>query len=105
MLDNMQMWFSFDQDMPKPPRIKGFPQGYLSIDDLDHPPRGTDLVFRDQRATILKRAKYSTPVCPYDNGVTGTTCSHCQLCFRQDKLAKAKRSLRKDKSRSELRVL
>lgn len=81
-LPNMQLWFSFDRDMEVPPRIKGFKRCYLSVSDDDQPACKVDLIFRDDRRTVMKRGKYRALVCPYDNGVTKTTCSKCGVCWR-----------------------
>jgi len=91
---NMQLWLSFDRDMAVPPRLKGFRRCYLAADDEDHPPQKVDLVFRDYRRTVMKRAKYRVLVCPYDNGVTNTTCSKCGICWRKADECKCKTASR-----------
>lgn len=78
---NFEMWFSWDRTMSFPPRRKGFRTCYLSESDEDLPGRKTDLIFRDSKKTVMKKDRLGNQVCPYDNGVTKTTCSHCKLCW------------------------
>jgi len=79
---NMRLWFSFDSTMPVPPRIRGIRRCYLSTSDTDMPPPGTaNLIFRDNQETVLKYSPEGVQICPYDNGVTATTCSKCKLCW------------------------
>lgn len=79
---NFMLWLSADASMPRPPRWKGFGTCYLMRDDDDQPPYRTDLVFRDRVPTIMKRTDNGSLVCPYDNGITTTTCSQCKYCWR-----------------------
>lgn len=79
---NMRLWLSFDATMPVPPRVRGLRRCYLATNDADLPPKGSaNLIFRDDQTTALKRISDGTLVCPYDNGVTTTTCSKCKLCW------------------------
>lgn len=79
---NFAMWLSYDLSMPVPPRVRGFRRCYLAAHDEDQPPRRrADLIFRDDRSTVLKVIDDGTLVCPFDNGVTQTTCSKCKLCW------------------------
>ena len=82
-LPNMQMWLSFDQTMPVPPRTRGIERCYLAVDDEDQPPRKVDLVFRNSRRTVMQQAKYGSLVCLYEDGVTETNCSKCGVCWRK----------------------
>lgn len=89
-LKNMEMWLSFDRDMRRP---QGFRRCYLMKDDEDQPPCKVDLVFRDKRSTIMKKAKFGSPVCRYDiGGNIKTSCSKCQLCFTRGKSRERKRT-------------
>lgn len=83
LLPNMQLWLSFDQSMPVPPKIEGAQWCYLAVNDADHPPQKTDLVFREERRTVMKVAKYHSPVCAYETGLTKTTCSKCRMCWEK----------------------
>ena len=87
---NMQMWFSFDKDMPRPPKIKGIRTAYMMTSVSDRPPCHADLVFRTDECgrDVLKYTNYRSLMCPYENGVTETTCSKCALCWKP---AKSKR--------------
>lgn len=83
-LGNVQLWYSFDRDMPVPPRTGDIKLAYMSSVDGDWPPAGSnpDLVFRVKTETVVKRDPATdTLVCPVENGVTKTTCTKCQLCF------------------------
>lgn len=81
---NFEMWFSWDKDMPFPPRRKRVRTCYLSTDDMDMPNRKTDLIFRDLAVTVLKYDDHHNLVCPSENGITDITCSQCKLCWRGD---------------------
>lgn len=78
---NFEMWFSWDKTMSFPPRRKGIRTCYLSENDEDLPGRKTDLVFREDSSTVMKKDPLGNQVCPYDNGITSTTCSRCKLCW------------------------
>jgi hypothetical protein len=80
-LDNFTLFLSADRTMPRPPRWKGIPVCYLSMNDEDQPRMFVDLVFRAKQATTLKHTSNGSLVCSYDNGVTPITCSQCQLCW------------------------
>lgn len=80
---NFEMWFSWDREMPFPPRRKGVRTCYLSMNDDDLPGRKTDLIFRDDQTTVLKRDPHGNLACPFDNGITATTCSRCKLCWKK----------------------
>ena len=57
-------------------------------DDNDIARYKVDLVFRDKCTTVMKYDPKGNQVCPYDNGVTLTTCSKCKLCFMDKVLPK-----------------
>lgn len=86
---NFEMWFSWDRDLPFPPRRKGIRTCYLSSDDDDWPRRKTDLVFRERPRTIVKKDARGNLVCPYENGVTPITCARCGLCWKPKRKAAA----------------
>jgi hypothetical protein len=88
-LPNMTLWFSCDQETGQPPAVPGVRTAYLMIGDDDIPAFPVDLVFRDKDKTMLKWVG-SAIVCPAENGVTKTTCSTCQLCFRSKPLPQRK---------------
>jgi hypothetical protein len=79
---NMRLWFSFDATMPAPPKLTGIRRCYLSANDDDLPQPGkAELIFRENKSTVLKRGNSGELCCPYDNGITKTTCSHCKICW------------------------
>mgnify|MGYP003627066837 FL=1 len=78
---NFQLWWSCDMDTGKPPVSMFVQSAYLSIKDSDVPRYKVDLVFRSSQTTVMKYTPRGELVCPYDNGVTKTTCSQCKLCF------------------------
>ena len=82
-LPNMRLWMSYDRDMAVPSRTRGIKRCYLAVNDKDQPTRKVDLVFRDSRRTVMKKAKYQVQVCPYDNGITKITCSKCGICWEK----------------------
>jgi hypothetical protein len=84
-LPNARLWLSCDVDTGKAVDIPHTSVCYLQSDDRDVPPYKVDLFFRNKRNTISKRVN-NTLVCPVENGVTSTTCSACQLCFKPDML-------------------
>jgi len=86
---NFEMWFSWDKSMPFPPKRKGIRTCYLSQDDTDWPSRKTDLVFREESETVMKKDPKGNMICPYENGVTPTTCSRCKLCWTSNKKEQA----------------
>ena len=79
---NFFMWWSCDRETGAPPRSEGVRRAYLMEDDNDIAPYAIDLNFRDKRNTVMKYDPNGNLVCPYDNGITETTCSQCQLCFK-----------------------
>jgi hypothetical protein len=81
---NFYMWWSCDRDTGKPPRSVFARTAYLMENECDLPPYEVDLVFRDKTSSVLKYTPKGSLVCPYDNGITKTTCSTCQICFRND---------------------
>lgn len=83
---NFFMWWSCDQDTGAPPRTKYARRAYLMENDDDVAPYKVDLVFRDKSTTVMKYDPKGNQVCPYDNGVTRTTCSQCKLCFERNPL-------------------
>lgn len=84
-LPNVQLWFSADHDMPRPPRVKGIRVCWLARNDSDPPPYKVDLVFRNRAKTTTKRmGKHGSLVCPYEQMVerqVPITCSRCRICF------------------------
>jgi hypothetical protein len=80
-LNNFQLWFSCDRETGAPPLIPGILRAYLMVDDNDIPAFEVDLIFRDNKKTVLKKVN-DVLVCPPENGVTDLTCSQCQYCFR-----------------------
>jgi hypothetical protein len=84
MEPNFHMWWSCDRETGKPTASRFAKTAYLMEDDNDLPPYEVDLVFRDKSTTVLKYTPEGSLVCPYDNGVTKTTCSQCKICFRDD---------------------
>ena len=85
---NFFMWWSCDRDTGAPPRSKYARRAYLMEDDNDIARYKVDLVFRDKCTTVMKYDPKGNQVCPYDNGVTLTTCSKCKLCFMDKVLPK-----------------
>lgn len=86
---NFQLWWSIDRDTGPAPLIRGVRRAYMAIDDTDAlcAPDDCDLVFRDQTATVMKRAN-GVQVCPVENGVelkVKLTCSHCGICWNKNK--------------------
>jgi len=79
---NFFMWWSCDRETGDPPRSEGVRRAYLMEDDNDIASYDVDLVFRDKRSTVMKYDPAGNLVCPYDNGITKTNCSLCQLCFK-----------------------
>ncbi len=84
-LPNFQMWWSIDRETGPAPLIRGIRRAYMAIDDVDADlaPDDCDLVFRAQRATVMKKAN-GILVCPPENGVTTQskiTCSNCGICW------------------------
>ena len=65
-------------------------------DDSDEPKYKVDLVFRNSTTTTMKYTSNGSLVCPYDNGVTKTTCSSCKICFtdREANSGKRKKKIR-----------
>lgn len=82
-LPNFIMWWSCDRATGAPPRNRGIRRAYLAISDDDIPRFKVDLVFRNNTRTTMKWMEGAL-VCPAENGVTNTTCSLCQLCFKRD---------------------
>jgi hypothetical protein len=82
-LPNFIMWWSCDRATGAPPVVAGVRRAYLSIADDDTPRFKVDLVFRNNSKTVMKWLNGAL-VCPPENGVTKTTCSQCQLCFKRD---------------------
>lgn len=80
-LPNVWLWFSCDQESGPPPVVSRVRRAFLMVDDADVPQFPVDLIFRDKDKSTLKWVGPSL-VCPAENGVTSTTCSQCQLCFR-----------------------
>ena len=86
-LPNFQLWWSIDRETGPAPLIRGIRRAYMAIDDVDaeHAPDDCDLVFRDQKGTVMKKAN-GIMVCPPENGVETKirlTCSLCKICWHQ----------------------
>jgi hypothetical protein len=84
-LKNVQLWFSCDRDMPRPPVVRGVRTAYLLANDDDPAsvPAWADLVFRDLEQGPLKRAN-GVLVCPYEQGIkrqVKLNCSRCRICW------------------------
>jgi hypothetical protein len=92
-LPNFIMWWSCDRATGAPPRDAGIRRAYLSIADDDVPKFKVDLVFRD-RPKSIKKWVAGALVCPPENGVTKTTCSLCQLCFKRDAIPRKEENAR-----------
>ncbi len=80
-LPNVALWFSCDRETGPAPEVPRVRRAFLMTDDADLPRFPVDLVFRDKDQSVLKWVG-PTLVCPAENGITTTTCSQCQLCFR-----------------------
>lgn len=93
-LPNFIMWWSCDRATGAPPRNRGVRRAYLMLSDDDIPKFQVDLVFRNNTKTVMKWVK-GTLVCPPENGVTETTCSLCQLCFKRDAIPKRKEDVQR----------
>lgn len=111
-LSNVQLWYSFDRDMAVPSPTGNIRVAYMSLDDNDWPPTGSNpnLVFRVNDKTVIKHDPVTlTLVCPVENGVTQTTCTKCQICFGKRIATGVATSSRpadqKSKKASRLRVL
>lgn len=87
-LPNFQMWWSCDVDTGEPVATHRVLRAYMATSDFDVPPYHTDLIFRTQRRTVVKRVD-GVRVCPAENGLKPTvklTCSNCGLCWDKNKL-------------------
>jgi hypothetical protein len=80
-LPNVRLWYSTDACTGAPPRDRGTRSCYLSRHDADFPAYRVDLVFRDQHKSVMKFTPDGSLVCPYENGVTETTCGQCGICW------------------------
>lgn len=86
---NMQLWWSVDSSMGRPPAVSGVRVAYEAINDLDaaHVPPYCDLVFRNNPKTIMKKAN-GVQVCPVESGIAQVaetmTCTKCRICYRRD---------------------
>ena len=96
-LSNFELWWSCDKHTGKPPRTEGVRIAYMIEDDLDIPPYHVDLFFRAKRKRVLKWVN-RTLVCPVENGITKTTCSHCKICFNKKPVPLKKENLHVDLS-------
>lgn len=90
-LPNLYLWFSSDKETGKPPKVKDVRICYLQIEDTDIPKWAVDLVFRDQTTTVVKWVK-SALVCPAENGITNTSCSKCQICYKRTPIPRKKKA-------------
>ena len=88
-MPNFTLWWSCDRETGAPPRIKGIRRAYLMVDDQDVPKYWVDLVFREKTKTQMKWVNRAL-VCPPENGITKTTCSHCQLCWSKKDMPREK---------------
>tara|TARA_R110002020_G_scaffold354958_6_gene567698 strand:+ start:3160 stop:3849 length:690 start_codon:yes stop_codon:yes gene_type:complete len=84
MEPNFHMWWSCDRETGEPTASRFAKTAYLMENDDDLPPYKVDLVFRDKATAVLKYTPEGSLVCPYDNGITETTCSQCKICFRDE---------------------
>lgn len=89
-LPNVYLFYSCDAETGAPPRSRNIRRAYLMTNDDDVAPYHVDLNFRDNTKNVLKFDRKGRVVCPYDNGVTSTTCSTCKLCFTDCKMPKQK---------------
>lgn len=97
-LPNMQLWWSIDRETGPAPLVQGIRRAYMAIDDVDADlaPNDCDLVFRDQRMTVIKKAN-GVQVCPVEDGVTRQvkiTCSSCGICWDRNALPTWQRDLK-----------
>lgn len=84
----VHVWYSCDRDMPDPfpdrsNRTDRVRLAWMQQNDSDLPPFATDLVFRVNTTTPLKRVG-TTRVCPVEQGITrqiSLTCTRCRICF------------------------
>jgi hypothetical protein len=84
-LPNVQLWFSVDNSMPRPPRCPSVKLAWLAENDNDKPPYRVDLVFRDRAKTPMKKMD-GAQVCPYEQKVprkVTINCTNCKLCYKQ----------------------
>lgn len=86
-LRNVQLWFSCDRTMPRPPAVRGVRTAYLIApgEDPATVPDWADLAFRDDEESPLKRAN-GVLVCPYEQGIKRAlklTCSRCRICWTE----------------------
>lgn len=90
-LSNMTLWWSADRETGRPP-LSG-PVAYMASDDADAAaaPIWTDLVFRVDTTTVLRRSVDGSPVCPHETGLLRSksiSCSTCRVCFDPEQAAK-----------------
>lgn len=86
-LPNFYMWWSCDKDSGPPPDTLGVRKAYMMSDYTDVPVFDVDLVFRAKTKKVSKWVADAL-VCPAENGITKTTCSQCQICFRDKSVPK-----------------
>lgn len=94
-MPNFVMWWSCDRETGAPPITPGVRRAFLMTSNSDLPKFKVDLVFRSQHRTVMKWVKEAL-VCPVENGVTTTTCSRCQLCFKREPMPRQKVNSMKD---------
>lgn len=97
-LPNMQLWWSIDRETGPAPIVRGVRRAYMAIDDVDAElaPNDCDLVFRDQRGTVMKKAN-GVQVCPVEDGVkrqVKITCSSCGICWSRNMVPAWERELK-----------
>ena len=83
---NVFLWFSCDRQTGQPPLVPRVRRAWMAADDADVPAFPVDLVFRNRRASPLKRL-CGVLVCPTNQKVRRKekiTCSTCRLCFEDD---------------------
>lgn len=85
---NIQLWLSADVDTGKPPQwpeARGIAWMTRTPAEEQATPAWADLVFRDNDATLLKRAN-GIQVCPNEIGLPAEypklTCTQCRICWR-----------------------
>lgn len=84
---NLQLWWSVDHSMPRPPRVPHVKIGWLALSDEDVPPYPVDLVFRNASQTHRVRLG-GAPVCAYEvrpgfrtKHTHKITCTSCGRCY------------------------
>ena len=89
-LPNFFLFYSCDAETGEPPESDYARRAYLMTSDEDVAPYHVDLNFRNKAQTVMKFDREGRLICPYENGVTSTTCSKCKLCFTDCKMPQQK---------------